>query len=161
MSYAAELKSILAPIQQDRYYREICRDIDALGRRMEESGYLPADIRKFLRRVIGLFGGTRMADYLFEFFINRWTEGTLEKAEDKFDRSRFQTSFGLLWTLTIEPGGEVDRCRQYVDLVMAHPQPTIEEFNQRRKAEEERIRQVWVKKGMPLPDEWSLYPDDY
>ena len=163
MSYATDLQALLDPIKQNRYYPEICRDIDALGKRMEECGYPSADIRKVLRQAIGLLGGRRMADYLLEFFINDWADNTLTKAEEKFDRTRFATSYGLFWKLTMEPGKEIDRCREYVDMVMANaPQVTLEEFKRRRRESEERTRKFWADRGVSLPDDWKAYPgEDY
>ncbi len=159
MSYASDLCNLLAPLEGNRYYAEICRDIDKFARQMEECGHAPSDIRKFLRRVIGCFGGPRMGDYLFEYFINGWGANTLDKAEERFDRSNFPNGFGLLWNLTFEQAGDVDRCRQYVDMVQSHPQPTVEEFKARRQRSEQDIRRIWERRGMPLPDDWRLHSD--
>ncbi|MHC2069768.1 hypothetical protein ACYFX5_20035 [Bremerella sp. T1] len=160
MSYASKLRSLLTTMNDDRYYSEICRDIDKLGCQMEECGHATSDIRKFLRRVIGLFGGPRMGEYLFEYFINSWGANTLAKAETKFDRANCPNSFGLFWSLTFEPDGDLDHCRKHVDIVHSQPQLTLEQFKARRRREEMRIRRIWERRGTPLPDDWRLYPSD-
>lgn len=161
MSYADGLKSLLKPIEGFRYYTEICRDIDVLGRRMEDCGHLSSDIRKFLRRAIGMLGGSRMSGYLYEFFISGWADNLLTKAERTFDLDRSSNSFGLFWHLAMSPGGGIDECRQYVDILSAHRQPTMEEFRRRRQASEDKIRKVWADRGEPLPHDWRLHPEDY
>lgn len=161
MSYADHARNLLQPIEGFKYYTEICRDINVLSSRMEDCGHLPSDIRKFLRRAIGMFGGSRMSDYLFEFFINDWAASLLRKAQAAFDPNQSSNCFGLFWHLTMSPGGGIDECRQYVDMVSAHPQPTMEEFQRRRQASEDKIRRVRADRGKPLPDDWRLYPEEY
>ena len=160
MNYVDGVSNLLQPVANSRYYAEICRDINVLARRMEDCGHRPSDIRRFLRRAIGMLGGSRMSDYLFELFINDRAGSLLRKAQARFDPNQSPNCFGLFWHLTMSLGGGIDECRQYVDMVSAHPQPSIEEFQRRRQESEDRIRKVWADRGLPLPATWRLHPED-
>lgn len=152
MSYARQLSG-LELIKDDKYIEAIRRDIDDMAAKMEHFGYAPADIRRFFRELLARCAGPRCGDYMFDLVVAGWLSDLADTAQEQFDRSRFPTSLGLLWTMVFGEDGAVENCRWKVDNVWV---PNITEAERRAAAERDwkKCQRRFPNKDIPLS--WFL-----